>query len=141
MDEELDRLNIIGGLLRTGNYEEAERVANSVESEWQRADSLAQVARYFVTLGQLDQAERLWKIAIAAAQVGEQSPSPQDSLDSSSTLWEIAEDMALAGAIESAYTVATAIQNDWKKQRAIEGIAAIRGGGSGSFYRSHNNEP
>src|ERR1041384_872224 len=104
--DELDRTEVIETLLRAGDYEAAEHFASSVEEDWQRAESLAQVARTLVSIGKLEDARRIWEKAIITAQVGENSPSSQDSMDSSSVLWEIAEDIALAGDMERARKIA-----------------------------------
>jgi hypothetical protein len=135
---ELDRLEVIGNFLRAGDYQSAEAFALSVDGEWQRAESLTQVARAVASAGRLEEARRIWGVAITVAQEGERSPRPQDSYDSSSVLWEIAEDMALAGDMENARTIAANIKNEHKKQRALENLADIARGGKGSFYKLRN---
>jgi hypothetical protein len=136
--DDLDRSEIIEGFLKSDDYQSAECFARSIEDKWQRAESLAQLARVISSNGQLNEARRLWREAIAVAQAGENSQSMQDSLDSSSVLWEIAEDMALAGNIDAACNVAANIKSEHKRQRALSYVAEIASGGTGSFYRLRN---
>ena len=140
-DIDLDRTEVIGNFLNAADYQSAESFALSVEGKWQRAESLAQVARELASVGQLNEARRVWGDAISVAQAGEDSWSQQDSLDSSSVLWEIAEDMALAGELENAQRVARGIKNEHKRQRALHYVAEIVAGGKGSFYKLRNNPP
>ena len=133
--DDLDRTQIIDNLLKAGDYEAAENFASSVEEEWQSAESLAQVARTLVSVNKLGDARRIWEKAITTAQAGENSDSSQDSLDSSSVLWEIAEDMALAGEMERACKVASQIKNGQKKEGALQELEDIANGGRGSFYK------
>ena len=133
-DKELDRDEIVGNYLNAGDYHRAEIFALSIESEWQKAESLTQVARAWVSAGRLDNARRVWKIAIGTAQACENSLSLQDSYDSSSVLWEIAEDMALEGEIEKARNLAAGIKNESKRERALHNVEEIAAGGQGSFY-------
>ena len=139
--DEPDRTEVIGGFLQSGDYQSAESFAHSIEDEWQKAESLAQIARAMSSAGRLNEARRVWREAIAVAQTGENSQSLQDSLDSSSVLWEIAEDMALAGDIDDARNVAANIKNEHKRQRALSYVTEIAGGGTGSFYKLSNNLP
>lgn len=139
--DEPDRNVIIDNFLQSGDSASAESFARSIEDEWQRAESLAQIARVVSSKGQLDEARRLWREAIVVAQAGEDSQSAQDSLDSSSVLWEIAEDIALAGEIDKARKVAANIKNEHKRQEALSCVAEIAAGGAGSFYKLRNNLP
>ncbi|MEP7338346.1 MAG: hypothetical protein ABI977_11480 [Acidobacteriota bacterium] len=139
-DEELDRGEVLKQLLGTGNCLAAEQFAHSVEAGWQRGESLGEVARALASAGESDQACRVWEEAIATARKGEDEGDVQDSMDSSSVLWEIAEDLALVGEQERANEVANAIKNDWKRQKALQGLKDIEGGGKGSFYKIHNHE-
>jgi hypothetical protein len=120
---------------KANNLAAAQNKSLSIEDEWQRAESLAQVARGLASAGQLDYARKIWREAIFVARAGECSRSPQESIGSSSVLWEIAEDMALAGEIECAERTATSIKNEHKRQRALHFVADIVKGGKGSFYK------
>jgi hypothetical protein len=139
--DDLDRAEIIAGFLKSGDYQSAESFAHSVEDEWQRAESLAHLARAMSSAGRLNEARRVWRVAIVVAQTGENSESMQKSLDSSSVLWEIAEDMALAGDIDDARHVAANIKNEHKRQRALSYVVEIASGGTGSFHKLRNNLP
>jgi hypothetical protein len=129
------------GFLKSDDYQTAESFAHSIKDEWQRAESLAQIARAMASTGRLNDARRVWREAIAVAQAGENSQNLQDSLDSCSVLWEIAEDMASEGDIDGARKVAMNIKNEHKRQRALSYVAEIAEGGRGSFYRLRNNLP
>ena len=139
-DEELDRCEVIKQLLDARDYQAAEQFACSVSAGWERGESLGEVARALVAAGELDQARRVREEAIKTAREGEINGDVQDSLDSSSVLWEIAEDLALIGELEGANEVADAIKNNWKRERALQGLKGIEGGGKGSWYKMHNNE-
>jgi hypothetical protein len=140
-DEELDSYEVIKRLLEARDYQAAEQFAYSVSAGWQRGESLGEVARALIAAGELDQARRVWEEAIATARKGENDGDAQDSMDSSSVLWEIAEDIALAGEQERAKEVANAIKNEWKRDSALRGLRDIESGGKGSFYKIHNKEP
>ena len=103
---------------------------------WQRAESIARRARELVREGRLEAARSLWIEAVELARKGEKSSGPQDSLDSSSVLWEIAEDMASAGEFEAAGEIAAAIKNERKRQNALRFIADIADGKEGSFSKT-----
>jgi hypothetical protein len=102
---------------------------------WQKAEYLAQTARKLVLEGQLEEARSIWIEAVKVARKGENSLSPQDSIDSSSVLWEITEDMASAGEFREAGEIATAIKNERKRQNALHNIAEIANGKEGSFSK------
>ena len=103
---------------------------------WQKAESLAQTARKLSSEGQRDEAKRIWAEAVETARKGEDSLSLQDSIDSSSVLWEIAEDMVSAGEFEIAGEIARVIKNERKRQKALHNIAEIADGKDGSFSKS-----
>ena len=138
--DDLDRDEVVDRLLIAGDFLSAESFVNSIEELWQKAESLGRLARAYVASGQINQAKRLWEAAIAVARVGEGSQSPQDSIDSSSVLWEIAEDMASAGELQAAVDVASEIKNTGKRQRALEELRKIRNGEKGSFYRIRSHK-
>ena len=141
MDVEQDEMQRLKQMLRDADFSNAETLASAEDSGWQRAYALAHVARALAKEKRIDEAYRVWAIAITEARTGENSISPQDSIDSSSVLWEIAEDMALADVANLADETASAIKNGWKRQRALQGLKEIAEGGKGSFYKIHNNLP
>jgi ribosomal protein S7 len=102
---------------------------------WQRAESLAHTARKFISEGQLEKAKSIWDEAVEIARKGENSSSLQDSIDSSSVLWEISEDMASAGEFGLAEEIAVAIKNERKRQNALHNIAEIAEGKEDSFSK------
>jgi hypothetical protein len=133
-NDDQDRDQIIDELLMAGDLQGAEAFAQAIKEEWQKAESLARVAKFLASVNQLNEARRIWADAVTTAKAGEDSESLQDSYDSSSVLWEIAEDMALAGEVEAANKIAIAIKNDGKRQRALQGLADIENGRKGYFY-------
>jgi hypothetical protein len=139
--DDLDRTEIIEGFLQSGDYQSAENLARVIEDECQRAKSLARIARVISFAGRLNDARRIWGEAITVAQAGENSHSSQASLDSSSVLWEIAEDLALAGEMDEARKLAASIRNEHQRQRALSYVEEIAQGGKGSFYKLRNNPP
>jgi hypothetical protein len=50
----------------------------------------------------------------------------QDSIDSSSVLWEISEAIAVSGDFRLAEEVANCIKNSEKRQMALDAIAIVR---------------
>jgi hypothetical protein len=102
---------------------------DDLRSPWQWAQELAAMARECAGEGRLDHAHRLWAVAIAIAREGEQD------IDCSSVLWEISEDLALAGAWRQADEVALAIRNAGKRRRALDNLAALKAGARGAFQR------
>lgn len=77
-------------------------------------------------------ARRVWGIAIEVARIGEKSESPQDSLDSSSVLSEIAENIATFGDAEYARSVAKSVLHDYIRDRTIASVEQILKGEQGS---------
>jgi hypothetical protein len=106
---------------------------------WQRDESLAETARKFISEGQLEKAKSIWDEAVEIARKGENGSSPQDSIDSSSVLWEISEDMFSAGEFGLAEEVAAAIKSERKRQNALQNIAQIADGKEGSFSKRRAN--
>lgn len=128
MREEPDRAEVISRLLDGSDYQGAVIFARSVKEGWERGESLAQIARALVAAGRLAEARHIWAEAVETAKLGEKSGSSQDSIDSSSVLWELAEDVAKAGEVDAAYEIATKIKDAWKKQRALQSLEEITGG-------------
>jgi hypothetical protein len=104
---------------------EAEKASWVIEEEWRRAESLNRIARILAMGKEQIQARRIWNDAIAIAQSGEKSTSMQDSIDCSSVLWEIAEDLASFGELEKAREVAQSIKNRGKRERALNSIRNV----------------
>ncbi len=100
---------------------------------WQKAQMLCRIALQLGRAGEIDQAKRIWDDAVSMARLGEASESPQDSLDSSSVLWEIAEALATVGEFQRAEEVADEIKSPGKRTRALAGVAAVANGESSSF--------
>ena len=98
------------------------------QESWQRAESLCREAKMSAAGGDLERARGLWARAIDVAREGERSESPQESIDCSSVLWEITEEMARAGELAEARRVAQGIRNAWKRSRALGAIEVIEKG-------------
>ncbi len=111
----------------------AERQVQAAEGNWQKAESLGRIARAMMAVGQKEQAIRIWDNAALIAQNGEVSGNIQDSIDCSSVLWEISEDLALAGEWERAERIAWSIRNRGKRERAGSGLKTIALGRPGSW--------
>ena len=103
-----------------------EWVGWSSVSAWQKALALARIAQALSSFGEADQARRVWTDATAIARLGEASASRQDSVDSSSVLWEIAEGLAGAGELAAATAVARAIRTEGLRARALSGVETLR---------------
>jgi hypothetical protein len=114
-------------------FDGVEWVGWTTVTAWQKAAVLCHIALNLGRAGELDQAKRVWDDAVSLAQQGEANEHTQDSIDSSSVLWEIAEAMATVGEYQRADHVARAISNPGKAGRALAGIAAIARGGTSSF--------
>ena len=133
MRDALDREVVIKHFLSSNRFNDAEAFALTIEPEWEQAEPLAYIARAAWKAHDPERAWRVWSTAAEVAKRGERSESTQDSLDSSSVLWEIAENRAVSGDIEQARYLALTIQNEGKKVRAIECVEAIASGAMGSF--------
>ncbi len=96
---------------------------NDILEDWQKAELLDKIAVSLRKNNAIFKAEEVWKKAIAIARHGVNSENPQNSLDCSSVLAEIAEHFASDGKIKKAFEIAQNIKNVGKKERAIEKIS------------------
>jgi tetratricopeptide (TPR) repeat protein len=104
-------------------FDEAEKVALTEKlAEWQQAELLHGIAKSLRQIKAFYKADEVWEKAIAIAQKGESS-NPQDSMDSSSVLAEIAENFAAEERIEKALSIAQNIKNIGKKERVLQRIS------------------
>ena len=104
-------------------FDEAEIVSLSENlAEWQQAELLHKIAKSLYQIKAFYKADEVWEKAIAAAQKSENS-NPQDSLDSSSVLAEIAEHFASEKRIEKALIIAQNIKSIGKKEKVLRRIA------------------
>jgi hypothetical protein len=92
-------------------------------SAWQQAELLHKIAKSLRKYNALIKAEKIWKKAVFIARNGENSESPQDSVDCSSVLAEIAETFAYSGEIKKAFDIAQNIKSVGKKDYAIKKIS------------------
>ncbi len=123
--EKPDRDEVLDQFIAVKDWKGAERFAQSVEELWQRAESLTRLARALAAAGLQPEAKRVRSAAVAVAQEGELSHNPQDSIDSSSVLWELAVDIARSGESELANNVARQIRNTGKRNRALQAVSAL----------------
>jgi hypothetical protein len=133
MNEELNREDAVNAFLAAGDIDAAEKYAASIEEDWQRAESLAIIARSCSMSRDLIGACRIWRSAVAAAETGQESLSIQDSLDASSVLSEIAENIASAGDGEYARRVAKCVKYEHRRERTIASVERILRGEIGCF--------
>lgn len=119
-----DYLASIGHLEKAFSvFDDAEKVSLSENlSEWQKAELLHNIAKSLRQMKAFYKADEVWEKAIFIAQRGENS-NPQDSLDASSILTEIAEHFASEERIEKALSIAQVIKNIGKKERVLRQIA------------------
>lgn len=119
-----DYLASIGHLEKAFSvFDDAEKVAFLENiSEWQKAELLHNIAKSLYRIKAFYKADEVWEKAIFVAQQGENS-NPQDSLDSSSVLAEIAEHFASEERIEKALSIARRIKNIGKKERVVRQIS------------------
>ncbi|MGI8543028.1 MAG: hypothetical protein ACR2MD_06055 [Aridibacter sp.] len=105
-------------------FAEAEHNSESEHlADWQKAELLHKIANSLQKNNAIFRAEDVWKKAIVIAQKGETSENPQDSLDCSSVLAEIAADFASNEKIKKAFEIAQSIKNIGKKERAVNKIS------------------
>ncbi len=105
-------------------FSEAEHTSeNENLTAWQQAELLHKIAKSLQKNNAAFRAEEVWKKAVSIAQQGENSENPQDSLDCSSVLAEIAADFASNGKIKEAFEIAQNIKNIGKKEKAINKIS------------------
>lgn len=123
--DEADYLGVLSYWLRIGRYDQAERFAASVRAGWQRAEARSRIAKSRARDRNLMEAQRMWDLAIGEARTGQESESPQDSLDASSVLREIAADIALTGDLDQAKGIAEQIRNPGKRERALQIVTDI----------------
>ena len=106
-------------------FAEAEKASTAGSlAEWQKAELLHNIAKSLRRTKAVFKADEVWEKAITAAQKGEESPSSQDSYDSSGVLAEIAEYFATEERIEEALSVAQKIKNIGKKEKVRRQISA-----------------
>ena len=104
-------------------FDEAEKAALAENlAEWQQAELLHEIAKSLRRIKAIFKAEEVWERAIIIAQKGESS-NPQDSVDASGVLAEMAENFASEEKIEKALNIAQKIKSVPKKERALRRIA------------------
>jgi len=101
--------------------DEAVPIARSEGSEWQRAESLENIAEHLVALEEHAAALRLLEEAVSIARQSEE----KNDIDASSVLSGIAQDLALAGEFTRAREVAEAIRNEHKRRRAVVRVSRM----------------
>ncbi len=105
-------------------FSEAEHHSeNENLADWQQAELLHKIAKSLQKNNVIFRAEEVWKKAILIAQRGEASENPQDSVDCSSVLAEIAENFAVNGKAKKAFEIAQNIKNIGKKESAAKKIS------------------
>lgn len=92
-------------------------------SAWQQAELFHKIAKSLQKYNALIKAEKVWEKAVSIARNGENSESPQDNVDCSGVLAEIAENFAYAGEIKKALDIAQTIKSGGKKGYAIKKIS------------------
>lgn len=119
-----EHLSSIGHLEKAfAVFDEAEKVSSSENlSEWQQAELLHKIAKSLYQIRAFYKADEIWAKAIIAARRGENS-NPQDSLDASGVLGEIAEYLASKNKIEKALNIAQNVKSVGKKERVLRRIA------------------
>lgn len=125
LQEVADYLASIGHLEKAFSiFAEAEKAATAgILAEWQKAELLHNIAKSLRRTNAVFKANEIWEKAIAVAQQGEESPSSQDSYDSSGVLAEIAQHFAAEERIEKALGIAQKIKNIGKKKRVLQQIS------------------
>lgn len=102
-------------------FAEAEKASlNENLADWQKAERLHKIAKSLQKVKAVIRANEIWEKAIEIAQKGEDSPSSQDSIDSSSVLSEIAENFAAEKRFEEATLIAQKLKN--RKERTLQRI-------------------
>ncbi len=117
---------VVVGHLERALFVFAEAEHNSeieILSDWQKAELLHQIAKSLQKYNASFKADEIWKKAISIAQNGEKSENPQDSIDCSSVLAEIAKDFAKKGKVKKAFEIAQNIKNIGKKERIVSEIS------------------
>lgn len=115
--------------------EKAKQVPRQLDIAWEMGEALNRVALALYKVGDTAQAHYFQSEAIEFARAGEESDNLQNSIDASSVLWEISENLALAGHWQTAKQVAEGIKHPIKRSRAIQSLARIESGGKGSWER------
>jgi len=106
-------------------FTESEKVSTAESlAEWQKAELLHNIAKCLRRAKAFFKADEIWEKAIVIARKGEDSPSFQDSEDSSSVLAEIAEYLASEEKIEKALSIGREIESIDKRERVLQQIAA-----------------
>lgn len=116
MYSKADALILVGWMLAKSGLldqafiflQNAENIIDMYEGEWQQAELLARISRILFDSGNLDLSIQLLEKATLIAKRGELKAA-QDSMDSSSVLGEIAENMAIAGKTERSLQIAADI--------------------------------
>ena len=122
-----DYLALIGHLEKAFPiFAEAEK-ASTIDTiaEWQKAELLPNIAKSLRRANAVFKADEVWERAIGTAQKGEESPSSQDSYDSSGVLAEIAEHFAAEERLDRALDIGRRIKNIGIKERVLQQISAV----------------
>ncbi len=134
--EEKDYWYDFDSAMKSEDLIQAEFFARKIDGEWQIAQSLIMTARKYSDLGQKEKSIELLNEAVRFGRIGEQSESIQDSLDSSSVLAEIAEEIAVVNNLENAKVIAESILNERKRSWSLENLSNIAKGEKG-YYQKH----
>ncbi len=107
-------------------FAEAEHTSESEKlDEWQKAELLHKISKSLRKHNAVFKAEKIREKAVQFARKGEVSGDAQESVDCSSVLAEIAENVASDGEFIKAFEIAQNIKSIGKKERAIKKISEL----------------
>ena len=110
-------------------FTEAIQIDRENGRAWQQGEGMLRIAGHFIQLGQQDRAISLLLEAAAIVHKGEKDSlatnDPQDAMDSSGVLREIAETIATLGEIDQAMELAEKIVNQSRREAAITKIQEL----------------
>lgn len=101
---------------------EAEASVSQAGELWQQAEMLTHIAQSIFSVGERSESLRILEKAVLIAQLGEQSTDCQESVDSSSVLWEISQILSQIGEDNRAYDIAVSIKSPGKREKAIQSL-------------------
>jgi len=98
------------------------KAAESCETSWQQAESFLAISRAYWTGGRLDEEYEMMTRAAHVAREGEKKDGPQDSIDASSVLKEIAQLLCSRGRRKEAIATAKRIKNPIQRRLAVKRV-------------------
>jgi hypothetical protein len=98
---------------------EVQDAVHYMEEDWQRADSLCELAQLYALWGERDLARQIFMEAVSFARHGEETGDIQTAVDCSKALKQITKVLVALAEMNFARDVASSIKNDYIRHQAL----------------------